>query len=171
MKMPQEWKWCERWRRKHFKWSANSLFRSTWFHIRWWRRWGGGAPAMRAGCSAAAPSPWWPRWPGTELFRQGHVSKPSGRGRGQTLCARTSIQPATNQPVCAAWSKFQLQCKQCHPRQWNKVSIIDDKSVQLIPTVSSRPLSPWWHRQEEGGVHLKPVLCAPIISGSLHDSF
>lgn len=54
---------------------ANSLFRSTWFHILWWRRWVDEAPARRAGCCAAAPSPWWPRWPGTELFRQEHVNK------------------------------------------------------------------------------------------------
>lgn len=108
-------------------------------------------------------------------------------GGGQTLYARTSIQPATNQPqrlllwhsvpLCATWSKFQLQCKQRCPRQWKKTVqhvyhrwqfSSNNSNIFQWNTLS---LMAQLLRQEEGGMHLKPVLCAPIISGSLHDSF
>lgn len=57
------------------KCSANLLFHNIWSHILWWHRWVAGAPARRGGRCAAALSLWWPRWPGTELFREEHVNK------------------------------------------------------------------------------------------------
>lgn len=98
-------------------------------------------------------------------------------GGGQTLYARTSIRPATNQPLCATGSKFQFQCKQRYPRQWKKTVQNVHHRWQFSSNNSNifqwntLSLMTQLLRQEEGGVHLKPVLCAPIISGSLHDSF
>lgn len=57
------------------KCSATLLFHNIWSHILWWHRWVAGAPARRGGRCAAALSLWWPRWPGTELFREEHVNK------------------------------------------------------------------------------------------------
>lgn len=114
--------------------NTNSLFHSIWFRIRWWRRWAAAAPARRAGCCAVALSPWWPHWPGMELFRQEHVNK----RRANPLCIHTHAhmsQPQISHADCFAnthsetlarpmnihsvllnvytsWSKFQLQRKQ-----------------------------------------------------------
>lgn len=99
MKSWQKSMWSERWRGENFRGTnsqgcSNSLFHSIWFHIPWWRRLDDGAPARRAGCCAAAPSPWWLHWPGMELLRQEHVNKQ----RANHLC--TNMHTASHKISC-----------------------------------------------------------------------
>lgn len=67
-----------------------------------------------------------------------------------------------------------------HPEPEENVWIVNDNSVQLIPTFPAEQAgtySPWWQNYSESLLEgctcnlLTPALCTPIISGSLHDSF